>query len=276
MHGGKERNFRDLLMLCLDEVLPGRHLFLSTALKRMAQGHVDDDFWAWIEGESLGREHLDYMRCWKLPVMVDHTPACDLYCYILTGLSFLLWGLNCKGLVLLLDEAETLFHLWSGRYMNLGLHFYKGLLGAALNRKECAELALSCREVTFPGLGVGKVDRAGYIHSGVRPVPYIYRIPTRLFVIMALTPSTSPFYQQLTELAGKDGMLPLRPLSDADVRGILSRIGEVYGRAFDRRVKDPQLVAQVMGKSRGKKFKEIRLILRRAVEYLDYARFANA
>lgn len=276
MWDGKERNFRDLLLLCADEVLPHPHLILSPALKRIREGHATEDFWAWVQGENLGREQLDYMRFWRLPVLVDHTPACDLYSYILTGLSYLLWSLDCKGLVLLMDEGETLFHLWSGRLMSLGLHFYKGLLSAARNRKECATVSLLPGEVSLSGLGVGKMDRAGYIHSGVRPVPYIYTLPTRLFVVMALTPSTSSFYEQLVEFSGKDNILYLRALSDRDVRGILSRIGEVYAYAFDRRVKDPELVAKVLDKYKGKKFNEIRLILRRAVEYLDFARHRNA
>jgi len=187
VYNEQELGFRDIMRVALEIDLPEPHIFISPFLK-VIKKHQNEPLWNWIEGEKLPREYLDYIKYWKLPVMLDHQTACDIYCYIITGISYILAKLGAKKFLILLDEAETLFHLTFTLEQRMGFYFLKGLISCAQNRQGMNSLEL----IEKSPLEKGKFDKYGFVHSGVRSVPYAYTMPTNLSLIMALTPTESP------------------------------------------------------------------------------------
>ncbi|MCP2621183.1 ATP-binding protein, partial [Candidatus Aminicenantes bacterium AC-334-E05] len=184
---GKEKDFRFFLKKISKFELQEFHPFLSPAFEILRKNKENNVFWDWIEGEELRRENLDFLKLWKLPVLLDHTPASDIYCNLLTSYSYFLKKLGYRGLILILDEVETLFPIWFLGKKELGFHFYKGLISVAKNDRRCLELDL--KELrSFEFVGVGKLDKYNFVHSGVRPLPYLYSEPSYLFLVLSLTP----------------------------------------------------------------------------------------
>ncbi|HID93143.1 MAG TPA: hypothetical protein EYP60_03505 [bacterium (Candidatus Stahlbacteria)] len=263
-----EQGFRDILREAAKFELPKPHIFFSTAFKLIKHGEESEPFWNWIEGESLGRDYLNYCRYWKLPVLLNHMPASDVYCYLLSGLSYILQQIGAKGFIILVDEAETLFHLWFRSDQEMGLHFYKGLVSIAMNKQELTHL----NREKLRRLDIGKLDEFGFIHSGVRPVPYIYEIPSNIFLILALTPSVSHYYEQVMELAPNQ-IMRLSKLSRADYEMMLNRMLDLYKEAFPEfelngAVRSELFKGLIPISSRG-----IRFFIRSTVETLDLFRY---
>jgi len=267
-HNGDEQGFRDILREVAEFELPKPHIFLSTAFKLIQQGEEPEPFWNWLEGESLGRDYLNYCRYWKLPVLLNHMPASDVYCYLLSGLSYILQQIDANGLIILIDEAETLFHLWYRSDQEMGLHFYKGLVSTAMNKRELTQI----NREKLRKLDKGRADEFGFIHSGVRSVPYIYEIPSNIFLIMALTPSVSNYYEQVMELAPNQ-IMRLSKLSRADYEMMLNRMLDLYKEAFPEfelngAIRSELFKGLIPLSSRG-----IRFFIRSTVETLDLFRY---
>ncbi len=268
IRGNKEIGFREILREAKGIDLPSPHFYFSKALWLLSQDEDHPALWDWIEGEQVGRDYLNYLKCWKLPVLLDHTPAVDIYCYLLSGLGYLIKRLGGKGLVLIIDEAETLFHLWWTPYQRIGLYLFKGLVGTALNLPQLTEMEGKNRE-RDPGLNVGWVDGEGYIHSGIRPLPYLYQSPSHILLVLAYTPSSSPYYEGIEELVHQGRIISLSPLSGSDYSLMLERLIELYSQAF------PSFQAEGGVRSlltRNLKEKRVRMFLREAVELMDHYR----
>ncbi len=268
LRGNREMNFQEILREAKGIELPSPHLFLSKALWLLSQDEDPPPIWNWIGGEKIGRDYLNYLRYWKLPVLLDHTPAVDIYCYLLSGLGYIIKRLGGKGLVLIIDEAETLFHLWWSFYQRIGLYLFKGLVGTALNLPQLTRVEKKRRREEY-GLGVGWVDGEDFIHSGIRPLPYIYQIPSHILLILAFTPSSSPYYEGLQDLIHQRRIVSLSPLSPFDYSLMLDRLIELYRQAF------PSFPAHGGVRSllaRNLNDRRVRIFLREAVETMDQFR----
>ncbi len=165
------------------------HIFFAPVLSRLAK--IDDHslksevFWQWIEAESTKEYAMGSTTksekfqspyrisgAWNIPALYDFSTAADFYCYLISGLSCLCRNLNYNGLVLLLDEVETVAFLWNNFFYERGINFLEGLIRMAQND---------------PML---KKNNSQMIHNQVRPTPYIYKDPFVLLV-MAMTPEPS-------------------------------------------------------------------------------------
>jgi len=268
IQGDEEIGFKEILRKAKGMKLPSPHFFLSKALWLLSQDEDGPALWDWIGGEEVGRGLLDYLRYWRLPVLLDHTPAVDIYCYLLSGLGYLIRSLGGKGLVLLIDEAETLFHLWWTPYQRIGLYLFRGLVGTALNLPQLTAVKKG-NGARDPSLNVGWVDEEGYIHSGMRPFPYLYQRPSHIFLVLSYTPSSSPYYQGIEELVHQGRTISLSPLSTSDYSRMLEKVIELYSRAFPSFRVD-QGVKSLL--TRDLREKGVRMFLREAVELLDHFR----
>ena len=216
-----ERYFRDLLKLVADKD-DGDHCFLSPVLKRLK----DDDngdlirevFWQWIEGESTKSYAIDPRAPFrvrggqKIPALYDFSTAGDFYSYILTGLSYLINKSGLGGLVIILDEVETITHMWDYTAYSRGLSFLEGLILASFNTHDLT-----------------KID-THLVHNKVRPTPYIYKVPYVL-LILAMTPvhGIRGIENVLNPIKNK---LLLRKFSKPELEVIFNNLIEVYECAY--------------------------------------------
>jgi hypothetical protein len=208
--------FREFLTEASGVKLDPPHTFLTPVLKKIRQGKGDQLLWEWIGGERNPRFYLnDYGSYWKLPVMLTHSTAADMYSYTLSGIGWLTREVGLKGLVLLIDEAESVFRLPYDR--DKGFGFLKGLIYVSLNTDE----------LTSPQKG----DNLGLFHSGVRPTPYIYRIPTHVLLIIALTPVWSVMYRELKEMA-ENRVITLSELTSEDYCLMFEQLSVLYKSAY--------------------------------------------
>jgi len=270
----KEKSFRDFLKKASCLELPYTHPFLSPAFEILRKNEENNIFWDWIEGEELRRENLDYLRLWKLPVLLDHTPASDIYCNLLSSYSYFLKELGYKGLILILDEVETLFPIWFWGKRELGFHFYKGLISIAKNDKRCLKIDLKELK-SFDMVGVGKLDKYNFVHSGVRPLPYLFSKPSHLFLILSLTPSPSYYYKKIKELVNEKEVIKLSKISEKDFQEMFDEVVNLYKKAYSPENFDSKRIKKIYEELKEKMEDGIRLFLRTAVERLDILRYYN-
>jgi hypothetical protein len=216
-----EYNFRDLLKMVSDINIKD-HCFLTPVLKKLK--HLDNGdlmsevFWQWIEGESTKNYATDPNAPFRvrgsstIPALYDYSTATDFYSYILTGLSHLIHKSNMGGLVIILDEVETVTRIWDYKNYSRGLSFLEGLILAALDNKE-----------------LRKIDNR-LVHNKVRPTPYVYPDP-HLLIILAMTP--------IHGLRGIEGIIKniqekhyLRRFSRPELEVIFENLVDVYECAY--------------------------------------------
>lgn len=231
LEGQGEAGFRTFLRLALESVpLPRPHPFLTPFLRALQKAPQDPYLWAYIEGEPLDREYLDHLRHWRLPVLLDHSSASDIYVNLLTVFGYLLRQLGYLGLALLFDEGEGVFMTYLTHYDRwiMALMFLKGLFATARNLPETQVLELT-GETFYP---VGKRDSWGRVHSGVRPMPYAYHLPSHLFVVAAFTPPMQETYLSMLQEIPSKHWLTLHPLTPQAYGEIFEATVAVYRRAF--------------------------------------------
>lgn len=264
--GESEFGFRDLLLKARELRLYPPHLFYTKAIDLLKRDETKSMVFDWIEGEAMGREHLDFNRYWKVPVLLDHSPAVDIYCYLLSGLSWIMKEIRGKGLVIIMDECETLFHMWYRE--ELGFFLYKGLMSLAKNDEVLTRCELQRGDEGV--LGVGIVDRYGFVHSAVRPMPYAYKIPTNISLIMAFTPSSSPYYGRILDLSEKK-VIRLSKLKRKEIESMLHRLTKIYEDAFPPFKLRPKEMERITREVTIEDY-PVRHLLRRYVEEMDLLR----
>lgn len=218
---GREHGFRDLLRQA-GELDLADHVFLGPVLaklRRLDPAHTEAEvFWQWIEGESTkeyatdaqGRHRVRGGQ--RIPALYDFSTAADFYCNIFSGLSWIARQLGLKGLVLLIDEAETVTHLWDIIYLTKSVNFMEGLVRTAQNDPELKRIS----------------DRM--IHNRVRPVPYVYR-DTSLLLVFATTPS--PYDYGYIRMANRvQRKIELSPLEDRALVDLFATLVVLYQRAY--------------------------------------------
>lgn len=216
-----EYYYRDLLRRAA-EIEMNDHCFFTPVLKRLKDidngDLMSEVFWQWIEGESTKNYATDPQSPFrvrggqKIPALYDFSTACDFYSYILTGLSYLINKSGLGGFAIILDEVETITHIWNYDAYSRGLSFLEGLILSAFNTEE-----------------LKKIDTR-MIHNRVRPTPYIYKDP-HILLILAMTP--------IHGFRGIDHLLTLvkkkfflRKFSKPELEVIFENLIEVYKCAY--------------------------------------------
>ncbi len=216
-----EYHFRDLLRT-IAHIEISDHCFFTPVLKRVNDidnGDLASEvFWQWIEGESTKNYATDPIAPFrvrggqKIPALYDFSTACDFYTYLLSGLSFLINKSQLGGFVIILDEIETITHVWNYVAYSRGLNFLEGLVLAAYNCKE-----------------LKRVENR-MVHNRVRPTPYIYRQP-HILLILATTPIHGlRGMENIVNLIEKK--LHLRKFSRPELEVIFKNLIDVYSCAY--------------------------------------------
>ncbi len=211
---------------------------------------------------------------WKLPVLLDHTPASDIYCNLLSSYSYFLKELGYKGLILILDEVETLFPIWFFGKKELGFNFYKGLISVAKNNDKCLKLDVG-KFKRFDLAGVGKIDEDGFVHSGVRPLPYLYSKPSDLYLVLSLTPSPSYYYKKIKELITEEEIIKLSKIPEKDYQEMFEKVIKIYQKAYPNLKFDSEIKNKIFDELKDRMDNGIRIFLRSVVERLDIFRYYN-
>lgn len=217
----REQGFRDLLHQA-QELDLSDHVFLGPVmakLRRLDRGHTENEvFWQWIEGESTKEYATEIQTEYRvrggqrIPALYDFSTAADFYCNILSGLSWMARQLGMKGLVLLIDEAETVTHLWDVIYLTKSVNFMEGLVRTARADSELKHI------------------NDHMIHNRVKPVPYIYRDPS-ILLVFATTPS--PYDYAYIRMANRvDRKIELAPLEDRALVDLFATLVALYVRAY--------------------------------------------
>lgn len=170
---GKLKGFRDFL----EEVLAQEDFREHRYFRYMARRRSDEKVWDWIEGREANSRPSSYDggSYWNLLPMYDYGTAANIYCYLLSGLS---WAarevLGLKGLVLIFDEAETVDRNSYGYQQSQSHNFLRSLIQTATD----SELLLET-----PGHTELAYCRVG----DTRYVPFLYRVPSGLRLVFAFT-----------------------------------------------------------------------------------------
>jgi hypothetical protein len=256
-----EYGFRDLLRRAKD--LPVQdHVFFAPVLQKLRrlQEHqpVSEVFWQMIEGESTKDYAVHYRSPYRIrggysiPALYDFSTAGDFYCYLISGLSYICHELKLKGLVLLIDEAETVTHLWDILAFARGMNFIEGLIRTALND---------------PALK--RIDDK-LIHNRVRPTPYIYREP---FIYLAIATTPQPYdYTYLKMTNYIKNRLVLAPLRDQALLDAFHKLVAIYQRAYPEFALPELEKKRLLDHAFRKKDEGIRFFVKFCVEALDLTR----
>lgn len=243
---------RDFLVEASNIELDQYHVFLSPLFRRIKTGKVNELLWQWISGERHPRIYLNQEGAYKLPVLLSHSKAGNLYTYILSALGWLSIKIGLKGLLLLLDEVETTFRLWFNWYM--GESFMKALVLTAKNQPELTE-----RD------GASQFD---LVESRVRKTPFIYKIPSRLFLVMASTPLWSASYGEFKALV--DEVIYLSPLSRGHFSEMFRVLAGIYEVAYPKtNFKRLDLLFQLVERAGNH---DVRTFIKASIEAFDLIR----
>ena len=258
---GREHGFRDLLKEAT-ELDVGDHVFFGPVLnklRRLDKGHAESEvFWQWIEGESTkeyatdGRGRHRVRGGQRIPALYDFSTAADFYCNIFSGLSWMARQLGLKGLVLLIDEAETVTRLWDIIYLTKSVNFMEGLVRTALADPELRKMSTRM------------------IHNRVKPVPYIYRDPS-ILLVFATTPS--PYDYGYLKLANRvRRRVELKPLEDRALVEAFNSLVMLYRRAYDGFEPNEQEQKRLFRRASEHGIEGVRSFIKYCVEGLDVAR----
>lgn len=232
-----ERDFRGFLMALSERMdkIPylERHSVFHLAASYIKETpNPDESFWSWIEGERLTPKAA-YKKESKFPVFLDYSTSADFYCYLLSGVGFLIKLLGGKGLIILIDEGENLEDLIYGWQRERGFNFLKGLIMTAKNTQGLCALGELRKRVKSSGLeDAGYEDEAGLIHSRIHPYPYLFEIPSHLFVVVSLTPSQWRYLRELRNLLAQREVIHLSPFAEEDYLLIFERLLLLYEKSY--------------------------------------------
>jgi len=262
---GTEYGFRDLLRSGTGLEEMHDHVFLGPVLMKL--GRLDagqqqsEVFWQWVEGEST-KEYATEQKSpfrvkggQRIPALYDFSTAADLYCNILSGLSWMARKLGMKGLVLLVDEAETVTHLWDIMYLAKSVNFMDGLVRTAQNDPDLKRIN----------------DRM--VHNRVRPVPYIYR-DSSLLLVFATTPS--PYDYAYIKLANRiKHRVELEPLEDRALYDAFSTMVMIYRRAYPGFLVSDLDQKRLLREASRRNIEGVRAFIKFSIEALDVARLRS-
>lgn len=219
--------YRDLLQQSLDSGALRDHPYFRRLRDDAARSdEFRELFWDWIEAaEDPPRpvawqedcRGYRYNRFGYVPPLHTHTTTANIYCNLLSALA---WSathvLGLSGLVVFVDEAESLDVSATTRQVEMGANFLAGLMRVAANDRRLLDAPL------HSGLK--------YSRTSLGPtIPFLYREPCGLRLVWALTPT--PLLDQIPELRSAF-RLNLTTLDEQALSALYTRVREHYCRAY--------------------------------------------
>ncbi|RZN35439.1 MAG: hypothetical protein EF813_08920 [Methanosarcinales archaeon] len=229
------------------------HEYLGTVIEKIRAGEDDEQMYEWIEGESTHK-----------PKMYNYSTCGNIYCYILSGISWAAKNiLGLEGLLILFDEAESAHSFWHTTYQNnKSWNFLKGL---ALTSNDDS---VSLKEVSTNKFYKHQLYKGwwGY-HSDLQycghlRLPFTWRIPCNLKILFAFTPDDEMFEIEPLKSTRK---FEIEPISAEYYENISEKIITVYNQAYDFQA-DPHVLEHIP-KDNTRKF------TKGLVEALDLTRY---
>lgn len=250
----KVRQFRDLVTHGAEVGMLHGHKFLDCFARERRE-----PYWEWIEGnidypyfESDTYQGFSYD--FRVPRLYDDGPSANVYCYILSSLSWIAkQAYNLKGLLLIFDEAEVVGFNSSTGQTSRSFNFLRALIRTANNDPLLADVAT-----------MGELD---YSKRG-NPIPFSYRNPCDLKVLFAFT-QTEDLSSAVPELESVP-RLRLTSLSDRTLKNVFEQICQTYRTAYGATAVDFD-VAKVFARISGDSGRT-RLFVKASVEALDLER----
>lgn len=261
LRDAREGDYRELLRQAAGLDMRDHVFFgpLFRKLRRLDPALPENDiFWQWVEGDST-KEYAVEMRtpyrvrgAQGIPALYDFSTAADFYCNIICGISYITRQLGLNGLVLLIDEAETVTRLWDVFYLTKSVNFMDGLVRVAQDDPELREVD----------------DRL--IHNQVRPVSYIYRDPA-LLLIFATTPTPGQYgYIRLANAVRH--RIELSSLEDQALANAFATMVRIYERAYPGFILPVAEQKRLLAEAARRNAAGIRAFIKCCVETLDIAR----
>ncbi|MEO0101119.1 MAG: BREX system ATP-binding domain-containing protein [candidate division WOR-3 bacterium] len=260
LEGEREGGFRDFLRRASGLDIKDHIYFtpLLSSLKKLEEdGLKAEVWWQWVEGESTKEYAIEnkFYRIkgsYKIPALYDFSTAVDFYCYLLSGISYMARELKFSGLVLLLDEAETVAHLWDTHSFLAGLSFLEGLIHTSLNLPEWKKIT------------------PNHLHNGMRPTPYIYK-NSYLLLTIAMTPlPDGSISNRIRQIIKKS--IPLSPLSERACQECFYHLVNLYLAAYPEFTLSPLKEREILFSALQRK--NLRDFIKFTVDYLDIERHA--
>ncbi len=214
----------------------------------------NNNIWYWIEACEDVPRPPDYQY---LPALYNYGTAANIYCYLLSGLG---WActrpqIGLKGLLLIFDEAETLFTRATYASERSSYNFLEALIAVANNRDGMTN-------------NPKKTDYTFTNHA--KEIPFQYRRPSGLKIALAFTDvSDLRRSSTLSDIEAID----LEPLDDGIFTSVFKEICQLYCEAYSFSIPDPNFLDRyydmVMKKAQTTRHK-----IKGFVEALDAMRLA--
>ncbi len=210
--GGLEHILRESVSRAGGNPAPD-HPVLGPILERIAKGRMRATDWEAIRGEGSSKAATGYLP--------DFTTTANVYCGLLSGLGWLMSEvLDFKGLLVLVDEVETASACLYRFHWSRAQSFFRGLTMTANDDPDLLDETVIKGRSTYLG------SESGLIYAGHRRVPYLYRIPCGLKVVLATTPG--PIRGKYREWRGEQTVLEIDPVRPRALRRLAERLNEVY------------------------------------------------
>ena len=251
--GSDEGDFRKLVKRALDHGLLRKHHYF-----KWLSEVPDERVWEWIAGLGDIRPGADRDAFNDFPALYNTTTAANIYCYLLSTLSWLCCqpALDLKGLLVLFDESEALYAARGQLAVDRSVNFIDAMIRTA---EGAEELVGDPRDTEFT------------ISRHADRTPFLYRSPSGLKLVFAFTSSSD------LSVSRNLAALPQIELGQADegfLEAILQKLWGVYRQAYGERAAtmDRDRYRELV---RGHTFRNTRAIVKGAVEALDVVRFGT-
>ena len=234
------------------------HPVLGPVLERIVQGKITGHDWDAISGSGTSKAATGYLP--------DFTTCANVYCNLLSGIGWLCTEvLGLPGLVVLIDEVETASACLYRFHWLRAQSFFRGLTMTANDDPDLLDDNVRKGNNAYAG------DRTGLVYAGHRRIPYLYRVPCGLKVVLATTPG--PIRGRYREWRGEQTVLEIDPVRPRALRRLAERINEVYRGLFDVGF-EPVTVTALCGRLM-ERFGQLatRRFIKAFVECLDFRRF---
>ena len=257
---GKQLEFRDIMHAIaknLDNNPVSDHPYFGAIIDELRGGELKENTWEWIEGKEAVKGK--YGSLW------DFTTVANIYCHMLSCLGWLMVKvLDLDGFLILFDEVETSKNVSYRYQLTRGLNFFRGLSMVANDDPVLLEEKIIKNEAR-------KGEETGLIYSGHFPIPYLYRIPSYLKVVFAITPAvlTGEFRKWRSTVP----LIELDSLGFDDLHRLFDAFVKHYQKVYGIRI-DPS--------DRKRYFKILlnkcyylstRMFIKSMVELMDFIRF---
>lgn len=193
----------------------------------------EDMFWEWIEASENVVRPIDwqedpwgkrYNRFQHVPPLYDHTTVANIICYLLSGLAWAAHELGLRGLLVCIDEVESMDVSASRTQIERGRNFLRGLVRVT-NDDERLLMSAFHSDLGCSGTGIGPT------------IPFLYHKECGLRLVFGFTPTT--LLDEIAELQSAF-RIDLESLDRDALATIFSWVRQHYTRAYNLEISDAE------------------------------------